>query len=60
MPKSTELAIAIEADNGVRTNIVPTVTAEQVTDHPTYDDEEEPSRLDAVLGEDVPEGGEES
>lgn len=52
MPKSTDLAVAIEADNGIRTNIVPTVTAEQVTEHPTYaDDTTEPSRLDAALGD---------
>lgn len=61
MPKSTELSAAIEADNGVRTNIAPTVTAEQVTEHPTYgDDEPEQSRLDAALadGEIVEDGGE--
>lgn len=55
MPKSTELSAAIEADNGVRTNIVPTITAEHVTDHPTYQQDEEPeSRLGAALGDEAP------
>lgn len=60
MPKNTELAIAISADNGVRTNIVPTISAEQVTEHPEHDEPAvEPSRLGAALDRQAPEGGEE-
>jgi recombination protein RecT len=52
MPKSTDLSVAIQVDNGVRTDILPTTTAEQVTDHPSYDEPAvEPSRLGAALGD---------
>lgn len=34
MPKSTELAIAIAADGGVRVDLTPTVDASEVTEHP--------------------------
>lgn len=52
MPKSTDLSVAIQVDNGVRTDIMPTTTAEQVTDHPSYDEPAvEPSRLSAALGD---------
>lgn len=57
MPKSTDLAVAIQVDNGVRTDIMPTSTAEQVTDHPSYDEPAvEPSRLGAALGDEQPTG----
>lgn len=55
MPKSTDLSVAIQVDNGVRTDIMPTTTAEQVTEHPSYDEPAvEPSRLGAALGDDEP------
>jgi recombination protein RecT len=58
MPKSTELAIAVEIDNGVRTSIVPTISAEQVTEHPSYEDQApEQGRLDAAIGDQDPDPG---
>ncbi len=55
MPKSTELSVAIQVDNGVRTDIMPTTTAEQVTEHPSYDESAvEPSRLSAALADEPP------
>lgn len=57
MPKSTDLSVAIQVDNGVRTDIMPTTTAEQVTDHPSYDEPAiETSRLGAALGDAQPTG----
>ena len=40
MPKSTELAVAMEVDSGVRTNVEPTAVLTSVVDHPEYDDGE--------------------
>jgi len=40
MPKSTELATAMEVDNGVRTNVDPTAALTSVVEHPEYDDGE--------------------
>lgn len=34
LPKSPEMAIAMEADEGVRINLEPNVSAEEVTEHP--------------------------
>ena len=47
MPKSTELAYAMEVDNGVRTNVSPSANLADVTHH--YDDSE------TVEGEIVPD-----
>lgn len=40
MPKSTELAVAMEVDSGVRTNVDPTAVLTSVVEHPEYDDGE--------------------
>jgi recombination protein RecT len=60
MPKSTELAYAIEVDNGVRTNVDPAASLPEVTH--TYeqtDGEGDGPAADPVTGEVVdPEGGE--
>jgi recombination protein RecT len=34
LPKSAEMSIAMEADNGVRVDLTPTASAAEVTDHP--------------------------
>ena len=36
MPKSTEMATAMEVDNGVRTNVSPTAVLTSVVEHPEY------------------------
>lgn len=58
MPKSTDLAYAIEVDNGVRANVDPTASLPDVTH--TYDnDAGADPEADPVTGEVVePEGGE--
>ncbi len=44
LPKSTELAIAIEADGGVRVDLSPTTEAAEVTQHPdVWDGESRPT-----------------
>lgn len=50
MPKSTELAVALAADEGVRVDIRPDVDAAEVTDHPVID-----SDAYETPAEDVPE-----
>jgi recombination protein RecT len=47
MPKSTELAVALAADDGVRVDITPTVDAAEATDHPDF--------IDGELADDGPE-----
>jgi recombination protein RecT len=39
MPKSTELAVAIAADEGVRIDLTPTTGPEEATEHPVYEGE---------------------
>lgn len=53
MPKSTEMAYAIEVDNGVRTNVDPAATLTEVT-HVYRDGEEPPA--ETVQGEVEPDG----
>lgn len=40
LPKSTELAIALQADEGVRVDLTPTADAAEVTEHPDFIDAE--------------------
>ncbi len=46
MPKSTELATALVADEGVRVDLSPTLDAAEVTEHPVYEGEVLPPNLD--------------
>jgi hypothetical protein len=39
MPKSTELAVALAADEGVRIDLTPTVDAAEATEHPVFEGE---------------------
>ena len=57
LPKSTELAYAIEVDNGVRTNVDPSASLAAVTHH--YEQVEAEIVTDPATGEPVdPETGE--
>jgi recombination protein RecT len=49
MPKSTEMALAVAADDGIRVDITPTVDAAEATEHPDFLEGE-------VVGEDQPDG----
>jgi recombination protein RecT len=39
MPKSTELAVALAADEGIRVDLSPTTGAEEATEHPVFEGE---------------------
>ena len=61
MPKSTELAYAIEVDNGVRANVDPSASLSDVTHTYAEQEGEVDPDADPVTGEVIePEGGEQS
>lgn len=61
MPKSTELAYAMEIDNGVRTNIDPSASLADVTHHYDVEGEVVDQQTGEITAEDAfPEGGEQS
>jgi recombination protein RecT len=39
MPKSTELAVALVADEGIRVDLSPTTDAAEATEHPVFEGE---------------------
>lgn len=61
MPKSTELAYAMEIDNGVRTNVDPSASLADVTHHYDVEGEVVDQQTGEITAEDAfPEGGEQS
>lgn len=61
MPKSTELAYAMEIDNGVRTNVDPSASLADVTHHYDVEGEVVDQQTGEITAENAfPEGGEQS